>query len=143
MQRYTQNGFNLDLSYITDNLIAMSFPAEGLDSKLYNDISELSRFFRTVHTNREGLGFLIFNVVSERTYSHEYFNGQVVHIPIGEDSTPTLEQLCHFVEHASEWLITPENVVAIHDIKGLSRSGVFAGAWLLFSGFTSAASVSS
>jgi hypothetical protein len=120
----------------------MSLPGEGVESKLYNDISEVSRFFRTVHMNQEGLGFLIFNVCAERSYNIEYFNGQVVNIPIPVDSPATLENLCNFVERASEWLEVPSNVIALHDIDGMARSGVFVIAWLLYSGFTSASSVS-
>ena len=143
MQRFNQNGFNLDLSYITDNCIVMSLPAEGLEAREYNDISEVSRFFRTIHTTRkDGFQFLIFNVTAERSYNHEFFSGQVVNTPIEPDSTPTLEQLCHYVERASEWVISSQRVIAIHDLQGLARSGVFAIAWLLFSGFTSASSVS-
>ena len=109
---------------------------------MYNDISDVSRFFRAVHMNQDGLGFLIFNVCAERSYNHEYFNGQVVNIPIEVNMPATLEQLCHFVERASDWLEVPSHVLALHDIEGLARSGVFAIAWLLYSGFTSASSVS-
>lgn len=40
--RFKENGFNLDLTYITNRVIAMSFPASGFIEKAYrNDIEEV------------------------------------------------------------------------------------------------------
>jgi phosphatidylinositol-3,4,5-trisphosphate 3-phosphatase and dual-specificity protein phosphatase PTEN len=40
--RFKEGGFNLDLTYITNRVIAMSFPASGFIEKTYrNDIDEV------------------------------------------------------------------------------------------------------
>lgn len=44
----TDNGFNLDLTYVCDRLIVMAIPC--VDSAMYrNDIREVARFFATRH----------------------------------------------------------------------------------------------
>ena len=37
-KRYTQEGYNLDLTYVCPRLICMSFPASGLESIYRNPI---------------------------------------------------------------------------------------------------------
>lgn len=43
-QRFNNGEFNLDLTYITNRVIAMSFPASGFESTFRNDIDEVSIF---------------------------------------------------------------------------------------------------
>jgi protein-tyrosine phosphatase len=99
----------------------------------------VARFFRTKHVSLNGPHYLIFNVCGERTYHHNYFSGQVVELPNEKDDAPTLEYICKFVEMSDIWLRqSPENVLSIHDITGLTRTGVYAVCWLLYSGFAQA-----
>ena len=40
--KFSENGFKLDLTYITDNVIGMSYPASSITEKFYrNDIKEV------------------------------------------------------------------------------------------------------
>jgi len=40
-KRYTDGGFNLDLTYVTDRVIAMSFPGTGLEIMYRNNINDV------------------------------------------------------------------------------------------------------
>ena len=40
-QRFKQQGYNLDLTYVTPRIIAMSFPAAGFESTYRNNIDEV------------------------------------------------------------------------------------------------------
>ena len=53
----TDNGFNLDLTYVCDRLIVMAIPC--VDSAMYrNDIREVARFFATRHYGKPEMALL-------------------------------------------------------------------------------------
>ena len=41
--RYKENGYNLDLTYVCPRLIAMSFPASGMESIYRNPINKVKK----------------------------------------------------------------------------------------------------
>jgi hypothetical protein len=48
-RRYQRDGFDLDISYITDRCLAMSTPGFGAHKGYRNDMAEVSRFFNLYH----------------------------------------------------------------------------------------------
>lgn len=71
--RYKDDHYNLDLTYITPRIIAMSYPAEGIFTSTYrNELSEVSKFLQEHH----GDNYLIVNL-SQKKYNYQKFGGRV------------------------------------------------------------------
>lgn len=71
-RRYQEGGFDLDMTYITENIIAMGFPAGDMSSGFFgfveglyrNHMEEVIKFFETYHKEK----YKVFNLCSERLY---------------------------------------------------------------------------
>ncbi|XP_071497279.1 phosphatidylinositol 3,4,5-trisphosphate 3-phosphatase TPTE2-like [Diadema antillarum] len=127
-RRYKKDGFDLDLTYVTDRIIASSFPSSGKQSIYRNPITEVSRFLNTKHPNH----YKVFNMCSERHYDESYFNYQVVRVQTDDHNVPRLEQLMRFGKIAKQWMESdPENIIFIHCKGGKGRTGTAVCTWLL------------
>eukprot|EP00033_Pygsuia_biforma_P004822 GCRY01005287.1.p1 GENE.GCRY01005287.1~~GCRY01005287.1.p1 ORF type:complete len:509 (-),score=120.34 GCRY01005287.1:358-1884(-) len=128
--RYKQDGFDLDLCYLLDRVIVMSFPAEKAKEKLYrNNIKEVARFFDTKHPEH----YQIVNTCKHKSYSKEPFHGRVVKFGIEDHNVPTLQLMLDFAVWATGWLADdPKNVMAIHCKGGKGRTGTMACSYLLY-----------
>lgn len=130
-RRFQKDGFDLDLTYITERVIAMSFPSSGKTSLYRNRISDVSRFFNEKHPNH----YKLYNLCSERSYDTSFFNNSVERILIDDHNVPKLSQLLQFCHGVKEWLSAhSENVIAVHCKGGKGRTGTCIASWLMFSG---------
>jgi protein-tyrosine phosphatase len=126
--RFTKDGFNLDLVYVTPRIIAMGFPADGAESAWRNDIDEVARFFKTYHNDH----FLILNL-SEKTYDVSKFDNRVQHFGWTENYAPPLLMLINILEAIDMWLTAdPVNVVAVHCRTGRGRTGVVIASYFAY-----------
>uniref|UniRef100_A0A2N9EUA0 Phosphatidylinositol-3,4,5-trisphosphate 3-phosphatase n=1 Tax=Fagus sylvatica TaxID=28930 RepID=A0A2N9EUA0_FAGSY len=107
-RRYQEGGFDLDMTYITENIIAMGFPAGDMSSGFFgyvegfyrNHMEEVIKFFETQHKGK----YKVYNLCSERLYDASLFEGK-------EDI---------------------ENVVVVHCKAGMARTGLMISSLLLF-----------
>ncbi|XP_028638703.1 phosphatidylinositol 3,4,5-trisphosphate 3-phosphatase TPTE2-like [Grammomys surdaster] len=129
-RRYRKDGFDLDLTYVTERIIAMSFPSSGRESFYRNPIKEVARFLDTKHPNH----YQVYNLCSERSYDPKRFHYRVRRIMIDDHNVPTLEEMLLFCKEVSDWMAQdPENVVAIHCKGGKGRTGTMVCACLIAS----------
>ena len=99
-RRYVHNGFDLDLTYITDRVIAMSAPALGEHSAYRNDIHVVSRLLSLRHY----ASFFVFNLCDTYissdgaigNYHAQMFFNQVQRIPFEDHGPPLLLEMIHF-----------------------------------------------
>ncbi|KAI8968592.1 protein-tyrosine phosphatase-like protein [Mycotypha africana] len=135
-KRFIDNDVNLDLSYITDRIIAMSYPSEGLECLYRNSITEvkkslfcLSRFLDRRHAGH----YKVYNLRSEKQYTLSKFSK--------DHQAPPFTILIEFCQDASSWLREDaKNVVAIHCKAGKGRTGTVIAALLLHLGISNTSS---
>lgn len=134
-RRLIESGFNLDLTYITPRVIAMSFPASGL-SKLYrNSIDDVAKFLELRHSSH----YKLFNLC-EAAYDTSKFDNRVVHLPWPDHHAPPLELLFKACLEIQHWLrVDFKNVVVINCLAGKGRTGTLICSYLLFCGRLSSA----
>ncbi|ORY94764.1 protein-tyrosine phosphatase-like protein [Syncephalastrum racemosum] len=128
--RYNEGGYNLDLSYITDRIIAMSFPAEGFEGMYRNSLKEVKRFLNERHSGH----YKVYNLRSEKSYKATAFDVPLVSDYAFDDhQPPPLKLLRALCRDAATWLqADPDNVVAIHCKAGKGRTGTAVAALLLY-----------
>jgi len=137
-RRYQQDGFDLDLTYVTNRVIATSFPSSGWWASYRNPIEKVANFLNTKHEGR----YKVFNLCSEKTYNTTFFHDRVEQVMIDDHNVPNLQQMLDFADSVRHWLGDhPDNVIVVHCKGGKGRTGTMICVWLIESGvFSSAAS---
>lgn len=129
--RYQQDGFDLDLTYVTDRLIVMGFPSSSLEGVYRNPMDEVQRFIHTYHAGH----CRVVNLCSERSYDPACFDGNVACFPFDDHHPPLLRQMAEYCLDVQRYLdADPDNVVATHCKAGKGRTGVMLSAYLLYAG---------
>ena len=85
--RLNHSRYDLDISYITDRILAMSFPASSKVEKMYrNNIAQVANFLDEAHPNRT---YWIYNL-SNRQVETQHFNHQVLAFEWEDHHSPQL-----------------------------------------------------
>jgi phosphatidylinositol-3,4,5-trisphosphate 3-phosphatase/dual-specificity protein phosphatase PTEN len=129
--RMREDGFDLDLTYVTPRIIAMGIPSVDYQKVYRNRIEDVERFLETRH----GDNYRVYNLCSEmrNTYAMTRFCGRFERFPFDDHSPPPLGLLYYFCESAHEWLSqSKENVIAVHCKAGKGRTGTCISAYFLY-----------
>ncbi|XP_063807990.1 phosphatidylinositol 3,4,5-trisphosphate 3-phosphatase TPTE2-like isoform X2 [Pseudophryne corroboree] len=119
-RRYQKDGFDLDLTYVTDRIIAMSFPSSGQQSFYRNPIGDVVRFLDSKHKDH----YKVYNLCSEKGYDPKSFHYRVERVFIDDHNVPTLADMLKFTASVRSWMAQdPKNVIAIHCKGGKGRTG--------------------
>ncbi|XP_047173668.1 phosphatidylinositol 3,4,5-trisphosphate 3-phosphatase and protein-tyrosine-phosphatase PTEN2A-like [Vigna umbellata] len=135
-RRYQEDGFDLDMTYITENIIAMGFPGGDISSGIVgyiegfyrNHMEEVIKFFETHHKGK----YKVYNLCSERLYDGSLFQGKVATFPFSDHNCPPIQLIASFCQSAYSWLKEDiQNVVVVHCKAGMGRTGLMICCLLL------------
>jgi phosphatidylinositol-3,4,5-trisphosphate 3-phosphatase/dual-specificity protein phosphatase PTEN len=128
-----ENNFDLDLTYVTNRIVAMGFPSENFERFYRNPMTEVQRFLETRHKDK----YKLWNLCAEREYNKACFHGRVVDdYQFYDHEAPKMEIIIPFCKSVHEWLTAdPENVAFIHCKAGKGRTGVMICCYMLYSQF--------
>jgi len=130
-KRFVKDGFDLDLSYITDRVIAMGFPSERVEGVYRNNLNTVKLFFDKRHPNH----YMVYNLCSERVYDPAKFDGRVARFGFDDHNPCPFELIQEFCQHVHNWLSAhPQHIAAIHCKAGKGRTGLLIACYMLYTG---------
>ena len=133
-RRFQVDGYDLDLTYILSNVIAMSFPSKGKKALYRNKIDNVAKFFEDKYSDTEHIDYMIYNLCSEMEYDHRKFHGNVKRFRIDDHNVPSLEMMFELTDSVREWLAGGRQrgrVVSLHCKGGKGRTGTMICAILI------------
>ena len=132
-RRYQDENFDLDMSYITERVIAMGYPSTGCETVYRNSLTDVIRFFHTKHNDR----VKIYNLCLEkdRIYNKNLFSqSQVGLFPATDHNPCPIKLILEFCIDICLYLLkNPKGVAAVHCKAGKGRTGVMICSYLVFS----------
>ncbi|XP_030647468.1 cyclin-G-associated kinase isoform X2 [Chanos chanos] len=119
---------DLDLSYITSRIAVMSFPAEGVESAIKNNIEEVRLFLDSRHAGH----YAVYNL-SKRSYRPSRFHNRVSECGWQPRRAPSLRNLYSICKSMHQWLKQDQrNICIVHCLDGRAASAVAVCSFLCF-----------
>ncbi|XP_069482459.1 cyclin-G-associated kinase [Ambystoma mexicanum] len=119
---------DLDISYITSRIAVMSFPAEGVESAIKNNIEDVRLFFDSKHPGH----YAVYNL-SPRSYRPARFHNRVSECGWPARRAPNLQNLYSICKNMHLWLKQDQkNVCIVHCLDGRAASAVVVCSFLCF-----------
>ncbi|XP_061585552.1 cyclin-G-associated kinase isoform X2 [Cololabis saira] len=119
---------DLDISYITSRIAVMSFPAEGVESAIKNNIEDVRLFLDSRHAGH----YAVYNL-SKRSYRPSRFHNRVSECNWQVRRAPNLRSLYSVCKNMHQWLKQDQrNICIVHCLDGRAASAVAVCSFLCF-----------
>ncbi|GMN42161.1 hypothetical protein TIFTF001_011376 [Ficus carica] len=132
-RRILADGFDLDMSYITERILAMSFPAQRMRAMYRNPLWQVKSVLDTRHYGH----YKIYNLCIEESYDPALFYGRVERYPFDDNHVPQLQMIKALCESVYSWhSADPKNIAVVHCMAGKGRTGLMVCAYLVYCGMS-------
>ncbi|XP_041056586.1 tensin isoform X3 [Carcharodon carcharias] len=126
---------DLDLTYITERIISVSFPSGAEEQGYRANLKEVAQMLMSKH----GENYLLFNL-SEQRHDISKLNPKVVDFGWPDLHAPPLDKICSICKAMDTWLNSdPQHVVVIHNKGNRGRTGVVVAAYMHYSNISASA----
>ncbi|XP_068561228.1 tensin-1 isoform X9 [Cebidichthys violaceus] len=130
-----EESYELDLIYITERIISVSFPSSVEEQSYAANLREVASMLRSKH----GHNYLLFNL-SEKRYDISELNPKVLDFGWPDHHAPALDKICSICKAMDTWLSADShNVVVIHNKGNRGRTGVVVAAYMHYSNISASA----
>ncbi|NXL02835.1 TENS3 protein, partial [Mesembrinibis cayennensis] len=130
-----EEGYELDLTYITERIIAVSFPASCSEETYLHNLQDVTRMLKSKH----GDNYLVLNL-SEKRYDLAKLNPKIMDLGWPDLHAPPLDKVCTICKAMESWLNNdPQHVVVIHCRGGKGRIGVVISSYMHFTNVSASA----
>ncbi|NXW18147.1 TENS3 protein, partial [Circaetus pectoralis] len=130
-----EEGYELDLTYITERIIAVSFPASCSEDTYLHNLQDVTRMLKSKH----GDNYLVLNL-SEKRYDLAKLNPKIMDVGWPDLHAPPLDKVCTICKAMESWLNNdPQHVVVIHCRGGKGRIGVVISSYMHFTNVSASA----
>ncbi|XP_061774373.1 tensin-1 isoform X4 [Nerophis ophidion] len=130
-----EDSCELDLIYITERIISVSFHGSVEEQSYAANLREVASMLRSKH----GHNYLLFNL-SEKRYDISQLHSKVLDFGWPDHHAPALDKICSICKAMDTWLSADShNVVVIHNKGNRGRTGVVVAAYMHYSNISASA----
>ncbi|KAJ8253071.1 hypothetical protein GJAV_G00208790 [Gymnothorax javanicus] len=130
-----EENYDVDLVYITERIISVSFPSSVEEQSYSANLKEVASMLRSKH----GDHYLLFNL-SEKRYDISKLNPRVLDFGWPDHHAPALDKICSICKAMDTWLSADtRNVVVLHNKGNRGRTGVVVAAYMHYSNISASA----
>ncbi|XP_067300590.1 tensin-1 isoform X6 [Pseudorasbora parva] len=130
-----EENYEVDLVYITERIISVTFPSNVEEPSYSANIKEVATMLRSKH----GDNYLLFNL-SEKRYDISKLNPKVLDFGWPDHHAPALDKICSICKAMDTWMnADSHNVVVLHNKGNRGRTGVVVAAYMHYSNISASA----
>uniref|UniRef100_A0A6Q2X6Y9 Tensin 3 n=1 Tax=Esox lucius TaxID=8010 RepID=A0A6Q2X6Y9_ESOLU len=130
-----EEGYELDLTYVTERIIAVSFPRACTEEIYLHNLKDVTRMLKSKHADN----YLIINL-SEKRHDLSKMNPKTLDTGWPDLHAPPLDKICTICKAMEGWLnAEPLHVVVIHCRGGKGRIGVVISSFVHFTDISASA----